>query len=344
MSSQQSTSGVVWVAGGAVLPPHPPRHPPRALPPATDRPRHRCPSIIGALYAGGGILLAWTAPIWLLCAALAWTPVGGRKLIEWVPVTFRWVARTQKHQTMFRRRVVKPRPAGTLALPGDAAALREWEDPETGAAMIHDPPPADHRIVGVSHPAFVLLDPGEQETPRRHLGKGACHDLPVRADRAPPSLRTHPPRRRLRPGRVVAAPRPRRRLLGLDRAPGTHRPCRACRGTPRHHHQPRPRPQSRRPTGPHQRRRRQGRSRRPPTRDDHLVTALRAAELTVTGWLTPAQVAVILRAAYDPATAAIPGTPQRHRPHARYRWPGGGDGVVGSAAVGFRVPCGVVGQ
>ena len=95
-------------------------------------------SIVGALYAGGGILLAWTAPVWLLCAALAWTPVGGRKLIEWVPVTFRWVARTQKHQTVFRRRVVKPRPAGTLALPGDAAALREWEDPETGAAIIDD--------------------------------------------------------------------------------------------------------------------------------------------------------------------------------------------------------------
>ncbi len=28
-------------------------------------------SIVGALYAGGGILLAWTAPVWLLCAALA---------------------------------------------------------------------------------------------------------------------------------------------------------------------------------------------------------------------------------------------------------------------------------
>ena len=121
-------------------------------------------SIVGALYAGGGILLAWTTPIWLLSAVLAWTPVGGRKLIEWVPVTFRWAARTQARQTVFRRSVVKPRPAGTLALPGDAASLREWEDPETGAAMIHDP---HHQtltaIVGVSHPAFVLLDPGEQE-------------------------------------------------------------------------------------------------------------------------------------------------------------------------------------
>ncbi|MDJ1372416.1 hypothetical protein C7K25_13745, partial [Gulosibacter molinativorax] len=36
-----------------------------------------------------------------------------------------------------------------------------------------------------------------------------------------------------------------------------------------------------------------------------LVTALRAAELTVGAWLTPAEVAVILRSAYDPATAAL---------------------------------------
>ena len=94
----------------------------------------------------------------------AWTPVGGRKLIEWVPVTFRWVARTQKRQTVFRRRVVKPRPAGTLALPGDAAALREWEDPETGAAMIHDPHAQTlTSVCVVQHPAFVLLDPAEQQ-------------------------------------------------------------------------------------------------------------------------------------------------------------------------------------
>lgn len=47
---------------------------------------------------------------------------------------------------------------------GDAAALREGEDPETGAAMIHDP----HNqtltpTVAVSHPACVLLDPGVWE-------------------------------------------------------------------------------------------------------------------------------------------------------------------------------------
>ena len=59
---------------------------------------------------------------------------------------------------------MKPRPAGTLALPGDAARLRQWVDPETGAVMVHDPHAATlTAIVGVSHPAFVLLDPAEQE-------------------------------------------------------------------------------------------------------------------------------------------------------------------------------------
>ena len=50
-------------------------------------------TIVGALYAGGGMLLAWTAPIWLVCAVLAWVPAGGRKLIEWVPIVARWVWR-----------------------------------------------------------------------------------------------------------------------------------------------------------------------------------------------------------------------------------------------------------
>ncbi|MDJ1372537.1 hypothetical protein C7K25_14400, partial [Gulosibacter molinativorax] len=36
-----------------------------------------------------------------------------------------------------------------------------------------------------------------------------------------------------------------------------------------------------------------------------LVTALRAAELSVGTWLTPSEVAVILRSAYDPAAAAL---------------------------------------
>ena len=44
--------------------------------------------IVGALYAGGGILLAYTAPIWVIAAALTWIPIAGRPAVEWLPVAF----------------------------------------------------------------------------------------------------------------------------------------------------------------------------------------------------------------------------------------------------------------
>lgn len=124
-----------------------------------------------ALYSGGGAALAYALPIMATSAGLAWIGVGGRKLVEWFPIVARWVWRSSGGQLLFRRHVVKPRPAGTLALPGDAARLRQWHDPQTGAVMVHDP----HRstltaIVGVTHPAFILLDPIEQQ--RRVTGWG----------------------------------------------------------------------------------------------------------------------------------------------------------------------------
>ncbi|GAA3040042.1 SCO6880 family protein [Microbacterium dextranolyticum] len=121
-------------------------------------------TLIAAFYAGGGMLLAYTAPIWVLSAALTWIPVGGRPVVEWLPVAFWWLWQVTGGQLLYRRRIVKPRPAGTLALPGDMARLREYSDPETGACMIHDPHAATLTVVcEVTHPAFVLLDPGEQE-------------------------------------------------------------------------------------------------------------------------------------------------------------------------------------
>ncbi|MDR2975446.1 MAG: PrgI family protein [Propionibacteriaceae bacterium] len=121
-------------------------------------------SIIVALYSGGGIWLAWTAPAWATTATLALVSMNGRKLIDWTPICARWVKRIYQGQTMFTRRIAKPRPAGTLALPGDAAALRQWVDTQTGAVMIHDPHNATlTAVVDVTHPSFTLLDPAEQE-------------------------------------------------------------------------------------------------------------------------------------------------------------------------------------
>lgn len=121
-------------------------------------------SLVLAFYAGGGILVLYTAPIWLTAAIATWVPAGGRPLIEWLPIVTWWLWRRSAGQLLYRRRIVAPRPEGTLALPGDMARLREYTDPTTGAGMVHDPHAGTLTVVcAIAHPAFVLLDPGEQE-------------------------------------------------------------------------------------------------------------------------------------------------------------------------------------
>lgn len=121
-------------------------------------------TLVWAFYAGGGMLIALSAPVWLCAAAVVWIRIAGRPIVEWIPVAFWWMWKTTGGQLLYRRRVVKPRPAGSLALPGDMARLREYDDPITGAGMVHDPTASTlTAIVAVSHPAFALLDPGEQE-------------------------------------------------------------------------------------------------------------------------------------------------------------------------------------
>jgi hypothetical protein len=121
-------------------------------------------TLVWAFYAGGGMLIAFSAPVWLCAAAAVWIRIAGRPIVEWIPVAFWWMWKTTGGQLLYRRRVVKPRPAGSLALPGDMARLREYDDPITGAGMVHDPTASTlTAIIAVSHPAFALLDPGEQE-------------------------------------------------------------------------------------------------------------------------------------------------------------------------------------
>ena len=260
--------------------------------------------VVAGLYLAGGKGLLFTAPVWAPCALLAAIPAGGRKLIEWVPVVARWVWRSYLGQLIARRRIIKPRPAGTLALPGDAAALREWEDPETGAAMIHDPHAQTlTAILGLSHPAFVLLDPGEQQ--RRVAGWGrvlasACRSgriarIQVSERTLPDSgtglaewWRTHgtddgswaaTTYRELIDRAGPAGERHATTIsLALDMK-AANRQIRTSGGGMR------------------------GAAAVLRQEMTTLTTALRAAELTSTGWLTPGEVAVILRSAYDPAAA-----------------------------------------
>lgn len=114
------------------------------------------------LYAGGQWAL-YLAVIWLPALIVAVVRIGGRSLVEWFPIGLAWTWRTLTGQTRYRRRITKPRPAGTLALPGDAASLRQYTD-ETGVVMVHDPHAQTLTVLReITHPSFVLLDPGEQE-------------------------------------------------------------------------------------------------------------------------------------------------------------------------------------
>ena len=261
-------------------------------------------TVVASLYTAGGMGLAWTSPVWAGAALLAVVPASGRKLIEWVPILARWTLRTYLGQLIHRRRVIAPRPAGTLALPGDAASLREWEDPETGAGMIHDPHAQTLTVIlGVSHPAFVLLDPGEQQ--RRVAGWGrvlaaACRS--ARIARIQVSERTLPDSgtglaewwathgtddgswAATTYAQLIdrAGPAGERHAttisLALDMKAAA-RQIRTAGGGIR------------------------GAAAVLRQEMTTLMTALRAAELSSTGWLTPGEVAVILRSAYDPAAA-----------------------------------------
>jgi hypothetical protein len=250
--------------------------------------------------------LVWTSRISLSCLLLAVVPVGGRKLVDWLPIVSRWMWRSTAGQLIFRRRVIKPRPVGTLALPGDATALREWVDPETGAAMVHDPHAQTlTAVLGVTHPAFVLLDPGEQE--RRINGWGrvlatACRS--GRIARLQVCERTLPdsgtglaewwakhgtddeswPATTYRELIERAGPTGERHATTISIALDMNaagRQIRSAGGGIR------------------------GAAAVLRQEMTTLVTALRAADLATTGWLAPGEVAVILRSAYDPAAAPV---------------------------------------
>jgi hypothetical protein len=104
-----------------------------------------------------------TSPVWGIALLMAYLPVYGRKIIDWLPVVLHWWWRRAIGQHRFRARPLRPRPAGTLALPGDAARLRVLIDEVTRAALVHDPHLGTlTAVLQVRHGAFVLVDPATQ--------------------------------------------------------------------------------------------------------------------------------------------------------------------------------------
>jgi hypothetical protein len=120
-------------------------------------------TLVPSLFRGGATGAALTSPLWATAVVVALVRRQGKTLVELAPTALHFLWRARSGQTRFRARPERPRPAGTLALPGDAAALRFLLDPDTGTAMLHDPHQRTLTAVAlVRHPAFVLLSPEEQ--------------------------------------------------------------------------------------------------------------------------------------------------------------------------------------
>jgi hypothetical protein len=259
-------------------------------------------TIVTALYTVGAPGIVWTSPIWVTAAAIAGIPISRRKIVEWLPIVSRWLWRAAQRQLTFRRRIVHPRPVGTLSLPGDAAPLREWNDPESGAVMVHDPHAHTlTAVVAVSHPAFALLDPGEQHRRVTGWGRvlaGACRS--GRIARLQVSERTLPDS-----GTGLVEWWDRHGVNDNSWAASTYRDLIERAGPAGERHATTISLSVDLTAASRQIRSQGGgiRGSAAVLRQEMtaLTGALRAADLVVGGWLTATELANILRTAYDPA-------------------------------------------
>ncbi|MDO4899447.1 SCO6880 family protein [Actinomyces sp.] len=115
--------------------------------------------------AGGLRGLVVTAPVWVLLLVLGLVPMGaGGKLVDWMPVGVSYVYRRLSGQHQWRRPVWRTRPAGTLALAGSRARLRLFLDERDSTAFIHDP--HKHTLTAtckVTHGQFMMSDADKQD-------------------------------------------------------------------------------------------------------------------------------------------------------------------------------------
>jgi hypothetical protein len=266
---------------------------------------------VPSMFLGGWFGLCVTSPLWLGLLASAFIRWAGRPVVETAPTAAHFTTRRLAGQTCYQVRPDGTRPAGTLALPGDAAALRFHVDACSGAVMVHDPHARTlTAIARVSHPAYVLLAPQEQS--RRVTGwgrvlaglavSGTCARIQVLERSLPDAGRgitgwftehgstdtTQWPVREyatlMREKAPSASTHQTLIALALDLKTSARAIRDAGRGI----------------TGA-----------AAVLRQDMTAfeSSLRAAELTHAGWLDEAALAGIVRAAYDPVTAArIDGT------------------------------------
>jgi len=103
-------------------------------------------------------------PVWAAIALVVFVRHRGRSLADWAPIVIRYTLRRMRGQLLWLARPSRrPVREGLLHLPGTAASLRVVTAPDRRYGAVHDPHAATlAAVVKVSSRAYALLDPGTQ--------------------------------------------------------------------------------------------------------------------------------------------------------------------------------------
>jgi len=258
---------------------------------------------IVAVYSAGMSGLAVTAVAWGPLLAIATLTVGGRHVVDWVPLGAQWQARRLLGQTTSLSSVRRLPPPDQLDLPGIAGYLTVTGAPTSGAALIRDRRAGTiSAVLRVSGTGFVLEDAATQDHRVSAWGRvlaSLCQQPAIA--RVQVLHRSLPGgggavRAWWRQNALVGAPWAAQvlgDLVAQAEASADHRETLIAVGL----RAPRGRAQLLSPG-------------QVATIERHLaalVDTLGAAELRADGWVTPGELGSVLRASYDPDAAAFTG-------------------------------------
>jgi hypothetical protein len=260
--------------------------------------------VTGTAYGVGAAGVLATAPVWAGLLGAALVPVAGRPVLGWLPLVGQRAGRRLMGHDRYLTDPTSPGPADVLRLPGAPGALRVLRGPRTGAALVHDAGAGTlTAVLEVAGSGFVLDDAAGQDRRVTGWGRvlgGLCQQPAVR--RVQVLARSVPDggaqvRRWWAEHGLASAGWAAQVVAEVVADAAGHAERRECflavavraDGLPG-----RPGVAVRRP-----------RARRAVAAAeqvlDAVADAVRAAELDVPGWVGPAWLGGIIRAAYDPA-------------------------------------------
>jgi hypothetical protein len=122
--------------------------------------------LLGVLVTSGVTGALKFLPLWAAVLAGVFVRQRGRSLADWAPIAARYALRRLRGQLIWLARPsARPRREGLLHLPGTAASLRVVTSPDGRVGAVHDPHQATlTAVVKVSSRAFALLDPATQNS------------------------------------------------------------------------------------------------------------------------------------------------------------------------------------